>query len=124
MDIEAEPRPIAGGCPLKHLQVTVRVAERGDGPSANMHLDADRLALPVIDEVDFGETNQHRLPVPHLELGPNARANDLLGRDAINPLAENTHELYAARGDDKRLEAVFTTIREHSQHGLGSHPGA
>src|SRR5262249_24198754 len=48
VDIETESRPATGGRPVEHWQVTVCIAERGDGAPANVHLDADRLALPVI----------------------------------------------------------------------------
>ena len=35
MDEQREPRTAAGHGPLQHLQVAVRVAERGDGPAAD-----------------------------------------------------------------------------------------
>src|SRR5262249_18624279 len=54
--------PAAGGCPLEHLQVTVRIAERGDGAPANMHLDADGLALPVINKLISGRRTSTGFP--------------------------------------------------------------
>src|SRR5262244_4079331 len=62
VDIEAESPPAAGGCPLEHLQVTVRIAERGDGAPANMHLDADGLALPVINKLISGRRTSTGFP--------------------------------------------------------------
>src|SRR5262245_28974045 len=116
VNIEAEPRPTAGGCPLEHLQVTIRIAERGEGTPANMHLDADGLALPVVNEVDFRQTHKYRLPVLQLELCPDAGANHLLRRDAINPFAEDAHELDPAGGNDERLKSVRAQVGEQFEH--------
>src|SRR6188768_3590250 len=35
MDIKTQPRAVGDASPLQHLQVAVRVAERGDGPTAD-----------------------------------------------------------------------------------------
>ncbi len=57
------------------------------GPAADVLLDADRLAGLVVDEVDLRQLDEHRLAVAHLELHLAAAADDLLGRDAIDLLA-------------------------------------
>ena len=44
---------ISLACPLQHLQITIRVAEGGDGAAADMLVDADGFACFVVDEVDF-----------------------------------------------------------------------
>ena len=45
-------------------------------------------------------------------------ADDLLGRDAVDPLGPRPHELDAAAGDDERLEAVGAQVGEQLQHRL------
>ena len=63
MDDAGEAR--AGPCrrPLQHLQIAVGIAEREDRPPADEAVDADRLARPVVDELDLGELHQLRLAV-------------------------------------------------------------
>ena len=53
VDEPAEARAGAGRRPLQHLQVAVGVAEGEDRPAADEAVDADRLAGPVVDEVDL-----------------------------------------------------------------------
>ena len=55
--------------PLQHLEIAVGIAEGGDRTAADMLVDADRLAGPVVDEVDFAASGTARLAVAHLELG-------------------------------------------------------
>ena len=47
-----------------------------------------------------------------------AAADDLLGRDAVDPLGPRAHELDAAAGDDVRLEAVRAQVGEQLEHRL------
>jgi hypothetical protein len=74
-------------------------------------VDADGLAGLVVDEVDLGEAADDGSVRRHLELGLDARADDLLGRDAVDLLGEDAQELDAAAGDDEGLEAVRPQVR-------------
>ena len=51
-------------------------------------------------------------------LVPPAGADDLLRRDAINPLGIDTHEVLAAAGDNEGLVAVGAQIAQDFQHRL------
>jgi hypothetical protein len=87
---------------LQHLVVAVGVAEGQDGPAADEAVDADRLAGPVVDELDLGLLEELRLAVrPNLELHRARGADHLLGRDAVGLLREDAHELDAAARDDE-----------------------
>ena len=83
-----------------------------------MLVDADRLAGLVVDEIDLGQPEQHRLAVAHLEPRLDRRADDLLGRNAVDLLGPRAHELDAAAGDDEGLEAVGAQVGEQLQHRL------
>ena len=48
--------------PLQHLQIAIRVAERGDGAAADPALDGDGLAFLVVDELDLGTLIRTGLP--------------------------------------------------------------
>jgi hypothetical protein len=71
---------------------------------ADVLLDADRLALLVVDEADLGQAHQRPASVAQLELRLAAAAHDLLGRDAVQPLRPRPHEVDAAARDDEGLE--------------------
>ncbi len=58
----------ARGRPLKHLQVAVRIAKRGDRAAADAPVDADGLARAIVDEIDFRFAQQNRLAVFNLKL--------------------------------------------------------
>ena len=83
---ERKARPLPGSGPLQHLQVAVGVAEGGDGPTADVLVDADRLAFLVVDEVEFRQANQNGRALAHLVLRLDAAADDLLGGDAVDRL--------------------------------------
>lgn len=51
------------GRPLQHLQIAVGVAESRYRPATDMPVDTDRLALLVIDEIDFRQTHQGGLAI-------------------------------------------------------------
>src|SRR5262249_38311335 len=113
-----EARALAGGGPLEHLLVAVGVAEGQQRPPADELLDADRLAGAVVDEVDLGLAQQHRLAVrSELVRGQKAPPDDLLGRDPVRALRPRAHELHGAAGHDVGLEAVRAQIGER----LGFH---
>jgi hypothetical protein len=81
-------------------------------------VDADGLAFLVVDEVDLGDSDQHRLAVAHFKLGLDARAHHLLGRHPIDLLDPGAHELDAATRDDVGLEAVGPEMVEQLEHRL------
>ena len=49
-----KPCATAGHGPLQHLQVAVGVTEGKDGAAVDEAVDADRLAGPLVDELDLG----------------------------------------------------------------------
>ena len=104
--------------PLQHFEIAVGVAERGDRAAADVLVDADGLAGLVVDEVDLRQRNRTGLPSRISNLRLDRRADDLLGRDAVDPLGPRAHELDAAAGDDEGLEAVGAQVGEQLQHRL------
>src|SRR4029079_8842445 len=82
-----------------------------------MKLDADRLSGVVVDQLDLRELHQDRLPVrAGLQLEAPVRADDLLGRDAVDALGEDAHELDPAARDDEGLEAVRAEVIQQLAH--------
>src|SRR5262245_8555122 len=49
MNNQTEACSVPGRGPLQHLMIAIGVAERGDGSSSNVALDANRLAFLVVD---------------------------------------------------------------------------
>ena len=118
---QLEPRAAAALRVFQHLLVAHGVAERGDGPAADVLVDADGLVALVVIEVQLRQAHEHRLAVAQFELRLHAAADDLLRRDAIGLLRPHAHELDAAAGDDEVLEAVRAQIGEHFEHRLIGH---
>src|SRR5262244_1067178 len=70
MHDHAETAPVAGKrCPLEHFKITIGIAKRRDRATADVTVDADRLASPVVDEVDVGKPQQLWLAAAELEPG-------------------------------------------------------
>ena len=67
MDGEAESWAAACGGSLQHLEVAIGVAEGGKRASADMTLDAHRLALLVVVEDESWQFHQDRGAVVHFE---------------------------------------------------------
>ena len=86
-----------GGGPLEHRQVAVRVAEGGDREkTADVAIDPDRLppSLSSMKEKTFGSRTRTGPPLAAARTRRHdAGADDLLGRDAVDPLGEGPHEL-------------------------------
>ncbi len=123
MDEPHQARPVAGRRPLQHLAIPIRVAKGQDGAAADELVDADRFAFVVVYEIDLGDADQDRAILPHFELGFDAGADHLLGRDAVHVLDPGAHELDAASGDDVGPEIVGPQEIEKLQHGLVNHLG-
>ena len=120
---QLEPRAAAALRVFQHLLVADGIAERGDGPAADVLVDADGLVAFVVVEVQLRQTHEHGLAVAHLKLRLDAAADDLFRRDAIDLLRPRAHELDAAAGDDEVLEAVRAQVGEHFEHRLIDHVG-
>ena len=110
MDEQAEARAITGAGPLQHLEVAVGIPRGEDRAATDMLVDADRLALLVVDEVELGHLDDHRLAVSDLVLGLDAGSHDLLGRHAVGFLGEDAEEIDAAAGDDEGLEVIGAEV--------------
>ena len=114
-----EARAASRHGPLQHLLVAVGIAEREDRAAADEHVDADRLARAVVDELDLGELHQRRLARGvEPELRDAGRADHLLGRNAVGLLRPHPHELDAAAGHDEGLEAVGAQVSQQLDHRL------
>ena len=111
VDVEAEARTGTCGSPLQHFQVAIGIAKRRDGPAADEAGDANRLARLVVDEIDLGQADEHRLVVADLESRLDRAAHDLLGGDPVDLLGHGTHEFDAAARDNVGLKAVGPQIR-------------
>src|SRR5262249_44164087 len=118
MDDQPQARPGTDGRVLEHLQVAVRVAERQYRLAADGAVDADGFASAVVDELDPGLFDQHRLAVAHLEFRDDAAADDLLGGDSVDLLGPRPHKLDPAAGDDKGLESFGAKPDQQLAHGL------
>ena len=118
---QLEPRAAAALRVFQHLLVAHGVAERGDGPAADVLVDADGLVGLVVVEVQLRQAHEHGLAVAQFKLRLHAAADDLFRRDAIGRFRPRAHELDAAAGDDEVLETVRAQIGEHFEHRLIGH---
>ena len=116
--MQRQGAPVLAGGVLEHRLVAVRVAARQDRPPADVQVDVGRLALLVVVAAELGQLDQHRAAVSELELDLAAAADDLGGRDAVDLLREDAHEVDPAAGDDPGLEAVGAQVGEQLQHRL------
>ena len=115
VNIETEASSGTGGSPLQHSQVTVRLSESRDGPATDKLMNAHGLPVLVVDELDFREFYKNRFAVTQIEFHLAGAADDLLWRNAIDPLGEDTHEIYPSTGNDKSLESVGAQICEQNK---------
>ena len=78
------------------------------------------IGLPALSSMKLtvGQAEQRWRAVSHLESGLDRRADDLLGRNAVDPLGPRPHELDAAARHDEGLEAVGAQVGEQFQHRL------
>ena len=96
VNVKAESTAAASANILQHLKVSVRVAERGDRSTADMLMNADRLAHLVVDEIQLRQSHDDRLFVSQFEFRLDAAADHLFRRDAIGRFRPRAHELNAA----------------------------
>src|ERR1035437_6712747 len=118
---QPQSRSGAGGTPLEHLQVAVRVAKCGDGLSSDVLVDGHGFADVVVDKIQLWEPGQAGNAADHLKLGDDAAADDLLGRNAVDLLCPDAHKLNSPSGDDKCFEAIGAQIGEEFHHRLENH---
>jgi len=64
MNDQRESRAVAGCRPFEHLLVAIRVTKRSNRTATNVHLDADRFASFVVDELNFGHFTSTGGPSP------------------------------------------------------------
>ena len=78
------------------------------------------MALPSLSSMKktLGSRISTGLPSFDLVLGADARADHLLGRDAVDVLGVDPDELLAAAGDDVGAEAVGAQVVHHLEHRL------
>ena len=81
-----EPFAATPLCIFEHLPVAIRVAEGGNRPASNVLMDADWLAMFIVNEVQFRQTQKNRLTIAHVKLCLDAAADDLFGWDPVNCL--------------------------------------
>src|SRR5262245_22213306 len=114
-----EPWARAGGGPFQHLLVAIGVAEGKDRAAAYEAIDSDRLARPVIDELDLCLLHEDGLTITcRLEFGHARRADDLLRWNSVDLVCPGTHELDAAAGDNVGLETIRPEILQELDHRL------
>ena len=78
------------------------------------------IGLPVLSstKLTVGQPEQRWRAVAHFKSGLDRRSDDLLRRNAIDPLGPRPHELDAAARHDEGLEAVGPQIGEQFEHRL------
>src|SRR5271154_4292542 len=77
-----------------------------------MQADADRLRLPIVEDVELGELRERNPVAARIEAQFDARADHLLSRNAVSFVHKRAHEVGAAGRDDVSLEAVRPQIGE------------
>ena len=107
VDDQAQRRPLAGVRVLEHLAVAGAVAGGEDRPAADVGLDVDRLRRALVGRAEHRRlAHEHDAPVAALELDLHGGADDVVGRDAVELVADRADELDAAARDDEHAEAV------------------
>jgi hypothetical protein len=111
----------AGRGVFQHLLIADRIAERGNRPAADHHMDALDLFRVIAIKQKLRRFGQEWLPVLIVTERRSGRtANHMLRRNAINALGVNTHEILAAASDDVGLKAVSTQVPQHLLYRLVS----
>ena len=81
-------------------------------------MDGDGFACLVVDEEGVRRFDQNRPACAQFVDRAGVRADDLFGRHAVNPLAEDAHEVRASAGDKEGFEAVRAQVGQQFEHGL------
>ena len=109
-DDQTERRPVSGSRVLQHLQVPVRVPGGENGLFPNILIDPHGFTGLVVDKIELGQLADHRVAVIVVELGLDAAADHLMGRDAVSLLHPGTHEVYATTGNDKGRKPIIPEV--------------
>src|ERR1700752_249367 len=92
-----ETRAGARSGPLKHFQISIRIAEREDWSPANKLLNTGGFPWSIVHKFNLSLTHKHRHAIStSLELSDEACTNYLFRRNSINLLGEYAHEFYRA----------------------------
>src|SRR5256885_1417883 len=121
VDDEHEARIRPAHRPLEHLLVAVGIPKCRDRSPTNENLNTDWLALFVIDELHFGQSQKQRLSISDFVFHFAAATNDLLWRNAVRLFGKATHKLDPAARYDESLEIICPQIREQLEHRLVNH---
>src|SRR4029077_876423 len=121
VDDEHEARARSAHRPLKHLLIAIGIPKCRDRSPANESLDTDWLALFVIDELHFGQSQKQRLSTSDFVFHFAAATNDLLWRNAVRLFGKATHKLDPAARYDERLVIICLQIRQQLYHRLVNH---
>src|SRR6266511_652989 len=112
-------QPRAGAGPLQHLPVAGRVAERRVGPATDHEVNPFRLAGVVVVQDELRLLGQERLAVLAVAVFRSTRCADhLLGRDAVDLVGIDAHEVLTAAGHDVGLVGVVAQVTQHFEHRL------
>jgi hypothetical protein len=68
MDDQAKADATGHGRPLQHFEIALGIAERDDRTATDVFIDEDRLAGPVVDEIQLRQAEKLLLAIAHLEL--------------------------------------------------------
>ena len=90
---EAESRAGTASGVFQHLEVTVGISERKDGPSTDEFMDTNRLACFIINHVNLGQTHQGWTAIAQRVLYLNRAADNLLRRNPVDLGRPRSHEL-------------------------------
>src|SRR5262245_28659041 len=96
MNKQHQPGTFPARRPLKHWQVAIRIPKRGERSPADMVLNANRFALPVVQKIELWQFHQNGLPISQLEFQLSTAANHLFRRHSVDLLRPRSHELNAA----------------------------
>ena len=122
VDEQGEGGPVAGGRPLEHLAVAAGVAGGEDRAAAQLGLDVADLGGALVGAADEPAGPAQAGVPPSSAVGTklvvDQRADDGLGRHAVQLLADRPDELGAAAGDDADGEVAAAQLVDQLEHRL------
>src|SRR5262249_37788621 len=91
-----------------------------DRAFANVPINADRLAILVVDRIYLRQTPDHEPAAFHTRLALQFAAYNLFNRDTVDLRREDAHEINRAAGTNPGLEAIPAQVGEQLDHWLVS----
>src|SRR5262245_27752473 len=79
VDDQPKPGTSSGRCPLKHLQIAVRISKSHNRAPSNYPVNSYRLTRPIVEKFDFRLFDQHGLTVTGFKFYFAGAADHLLG---------------------------------------------